>query len=284
VTTLLRGSALLSVLTLLLSACASRQAPPAAPADVPAVAPAPAQTVDAQLAVFEQQQKLRAHRAETEGRWADAALAWQVLALMHPGDAQIGVQLAAVRGQIESRLSERRAAAEAARQRGDLERAAEAYLDLLALVPGQRAAADALRQIERERNRRSQVARAARLQPPRGNATVPGMAAGSSADPADRSNSLREHATMLARQGDVDGAIQMLTNAARWRQQPALKSLLVDLYVQKAESLRQRQPQAARAAVDAALAIDRRHSAAQALLRQLSQPAGAAAARPDAPR
>lgn len=134
--TLLRGSALLSVLTLLLSACASRQAPPAAPADVPAVAPAPAQTVDAQLAVFEQQQKLRAHRAETEGRWADAALAWQVLALMHPGDAQIGVQLAAVRGQIESRLSERRAAAEAARQRGDLERAAEAYLDLLALDPG----------------------------------------------------------------------------------------------------------------------------------------------------
>jgi hypothetical protein len=76
----------------------------------------------------------------------------------------------------------------------------------------------------------------------------------------------------LARQGDVEAAIQLLRDSPSLRTDPAHKLMLADLYVQKAESLRQRQPEAARAAVDAALAVDRRHAAALALRQQLTRP------------
>ena len=74
---------------------------------------------------------------------------------------------------------------------------------------------------------------------------------------------------MLTRQGDVDGAIQLLRDSPVLRSDPAHRRLLADLYVQRAESLRQRQPDAARQAVDAALALDRRHAGALALQSQL---------------
>jgi hypothetical protein len=74
---------------------------------------------------------------------------------------------------------------------------------------------------------------------------------------------------MLARQGDLDGAIQLLRDSPLATTASALRALLADLYVQKAEALKLRQPDAARAAVEAALAIDRRHAGALALQQQL---------------
>ena len=74
---------------------------------------------------------------------------------------------------------------------------------------------------------------------------------------------------MLVQQGDFDGAIQVVRDATSQRNDAPLRTLLADLYVQKADSLKQRQPDAARAAVEAALAIDRRHAGALALQQQL---------------
>jgi tetratricopeptide (TPR) repeat protein len=101
---------------------------------------------------------------------------------------------------------------------------------------------------------------------------APRRAAEAEAQPGEAAraaNSQREHATMLARQGDLDGAIQLLRDSPALRHDAAHRSLLADLYVQKAESLRQRQPDQARQAVNAALALDRRHPGALALQSQL---------------
>lgn len=265
--------ALVLAATVLLAGCASRPSPPPRPLDRPAPLPVATSVVDAQLQDFGQRQQEQALRAEADGRWADAVLAWETLALLRPGDAQTGARLAAAQGRIAAAVREREASADAARRRGDVESAAESYLELLALDPAHRAAADGLRQIERERNRRSQVARFARPEPARRPAPRPGMVVGEAMDPAGVASSLREHATMLARQGDLDGAIQLLADSPPARKETALRSLLVELYLQKAQSLRRQQPQAARAAVDAALALDRSHAAALALRQQLSRAA-----------
>lgn len=254
------------VAALLLAGCAAGGPPsmpaPASGASGPAARPAPDPAAEA----FFLSQVDQARRAASQGHWAAAAVAYEAAVLLRPDDSQTRVRLDEVRRRIEVLGAERRVAAEAARRRSDWDAAASAYLELLALVPTDRAAAEALRQIERQHARRALAGRFAR-------APEVGRRAGT----ADGSN-VREHATLLARQGDFDGAILLLRDAPG-RGDLATRSLLVDTYVQKAESLRQRQPEAARAAVAAALAIDRRHPAALALQRQLSGP-GAAASRP----
>ena len=65
------------------------------------------------------------------------------------------------------------------------------------------------------------------------------------------------------------GGGQLLRDATPTRNDAGQRALLADLYVQKAEALKLRQPDAARAAVEAALAIDRRHAGALALKQQL---------------
>lgn len=266
--------------------CGSRQ--PLQADTAPSAPPAAADPLptDPQLQGYERVQSDRAVAAESQGRWADAALAWEVLSLLRPDDERVRDRLDAARRRIETLVLERQNAAVAAHRRGDLDLAAQAYLDVLALDPTQRIAADALRQIERDRNRRSLVGRFAR--PPAQRRSVEAeMAAGAdSSEPARAANSQREHATMLARQGDVDGAIQLLRDSPASRSDGATRRLLADLYVQRAESLRQRQPEAARQAVDAALALERRHAGALALQSQLpkapkGRPApGAAASAP----
>lgn len=272
---------------LLLAGCASRSpAPPAAdPAPGADVAePLPA---DPPLSDHERLLAARATRAEAQGRWADAALAWEVLGLLRPQDERLAERLAAVRRRIDKLADERLAAAADAQRRGESDLAVQAYLEVLALDPERRAAADALRQIERERTRRSAVGRfttAAPAPAPRRAATEAEPSPTSPAGEAARAaNSQREHATMLARQGDLDGAIQLLRDSPSLRHDAAHRRLLADLYVQKAESLRQRQPDLARQAVNAALALDRRHPGALALQSQLAAGAGKAAARGPTP-
>lgn len=265
------------ILAALLAACGSAPTLPVADEAPPAVVPAPP-AGDPRQQAFELAQAERASRAEAQGHWAEAALAWEVLALLRPDDEPTRNRLAAVRQRIETASRERLAAADAAQRRGDLEAAAQAHLELLALDPGRSASAEALRQIERERNRRSLLGRSARLAIARRGAEAEPHQAQQAAEPARNANSLREHATMLVRQGDVDGAIQIVRDSPLWRGDAALKTLLVELYLQRAESLRTRSPQAARAAVDAALAVDRRHAGALALQQNLNRAAKAAAA------
>jgi len=266
-------SALAVALTvaLWLAGCATRAPEPGRVE--PAPAPPTPPPVAAPLHDYERLQRDRAERAEAQGRWAEAALAWEVLSLLGPDDAGVRERLLRARAQIAQQIAGQRALAQAAQRRGDTDAAMQAWLSLLALDPSDRDAADALRQIERERNRRSQVGRFARspLAPRRANDAS--QALSPMANEAARSaNSQREHATMLARQGDLDGAIALLRDNAQWRNLPAHRALLADLYVRKAESLKSAQPEAARAAVEAALGIDGRHAGALALDAQLPRP------------
>ena len=251
---------------MLLGACTSPGPPPALPVPGPEARvqrPAP----DVALQTFEEAQVEQARADEARGHWASAALAWEVVTLLRPGDEQARTRLAELRRRIDALARERQAAAEAAQRRGELDTATQAYLEVLALDPSRRGAADALRQIERDRGRRSLAGRFARPVAPRRPDNE--MAAPDAGEAGRSASNVREHATMLARQGDLDGAIQLLRDTPSSRSDSGLRALLVELYVQKAEALKLRQPDAARAAVEAALAIDRRHAGALALQQQL---------------
>lgn len=276
-------AAWLAGLLLALAGCASRTpAPPPTPDGAP---PAPAAAPAAVPDAFQQQQQDRAERAEAQGRWAEAALAWEVLALLRPGDDAVAGRLAAARQQIGERVARHQAAAQAAQRRGDGQAAMREWLELLALDPTHRGAADALRQIERERSARSQVGRFARpLLPARRPAEPAPAPSPALAEAARSANSQREHATLLARQGDLDGAIALLRDSPQWRSQPAHRAMAVDLYVRKAEATKASQPEVARKAIEAALAIDARHPAALALQAQLSRPGTPAPVRPTSTR
>ena len=113
-----------------------------------------------------QQQRARAEQAQAQGRWADAALAWEVLSLLRPADGQARQQLGAVRQHIEQLRARHAAAARAAQQRGQLDTAQRAWLQVLALEPRDEAAAAALRQIEQERSGRAQLGRFSRATSP----------------------------------------------------------------------------------------------------------------------
>lgn len=264
----LRASGWVLVLGAVLAGCTSGPPavpPPPAPPGQPVPVPVPDD--DPVLKAFEQQQQARAEQAESAGRWGEAVLAWEVLAAVRPA-GPAGQRLVQARQRAASAAAERAGVAEAAQRRGDLDAAAQAWLEVLALDELRPGAAEALRQIERDRNRRSMVGRFAKLSPPRKVSADSDMpVAGSEA--ARTSNTLREHATVMARQGDFDAATQMLRDSPDWRTDVSLRALAADVYVQKAESLRVRQPAAARAAVDAALAIDPRHPAALQLQQQL---------------
>lgn len=269
---------------LLLAGCASRGPAPVPTGDAPAVTETAAPDVpDAPLQGYERTQAERAASAEAAGQWADAALAWEILSVLRPNDQQVRQRLESARQRIDTLANDRQAAAVAAHRRGDLDGAMQAYLDVLVLDPSRRIAADALRQIERDRTRRSVVGRFARPPAPRRSIEAEMAAAVEPSEPARAANSQREHATLLARQGDLDGAIQLLRDSTAARQDAAHRNLLADLYVQKAETLRQRQPELARQAVEAALALDRRHAGALALQAQLPKAAKGRSAKPASP-
>lgn len=256
----------------LLAACTTQPpVPPAAPADAaPSRVEALAQSPG--ILAFERQQVDLATAAESRGHWAAAVLAWEALTLLKPEDQQVRRRWTEARRRAESLAAERQAAAESAQRRGDLDAASLSWLEVLALDPTQRIAADALRQVERERYRRSIQGRFARQIGTRRSGPEAEPAGADAGEQGRSVNSVREHATLLARQGDFDGAIQLVKDAPQTRNDAGLRAQWVDLLVQKAESLKQRQPEAARAAVEAALAIDRRHAGALALQQQLSPP------------
>jgi len=275
----LRPAAL--ALLLALAACSTpgpQPPPPAAPTEA---APLPqAAADDPGLAEFRRTQQARALRAQAQGAWAEAALALEALLIVWPDDASLQAQLAEVRRRIDSGVSEHLQKAESLYRKGDLDQAAQIYLEVLALDPSRTLAAESLRAIERERNRRSFVGKFSRLTLTKRAASNAEMRSDEESERGRSANSLLEHASMLLRQGDADSAIQLLRDSPQSREDGPLKSLLVDLYVQRAEGLKTRNPGAARTAVDAALALDKQNKPALALARQLprSRPAASRAA------
>lgn len=261
--------------------CAS-PAPEPAPADI---RPPPYRAVPPQTD-FESRQKERAIALARQGKLADAAVAWEILEVLRPDVPEYREQLSRTRGLIDAAVAERLQRASQAQRRGDLEAAAQGFLAVLALQPEHTQAADALRAIERERNKRNVLGRAARLafstrgpaasRPAGGDAAMAGPAAAS-----DR-NEL-EHAAMLTMQGDYDDAIQLLERRlASMRQDDVARSLLADAYYQKAEELAPRDKAEAINALEKSVRLDPAHPLAGARLKQLKAGFGAGPAEPAA--
>ncbi len=242
----------------------------------------PASTAPAPAAVFDgaedpsTQFLQRARHAEAQGRWAQALLAWEVHALLSPGQTSATQNLQRVRRLIDTRVTEAMSRAADERRKGDLDRAGRTYLQVLSLAPEHQPAMDALRVLERERATRSQPNRFARnaMSLP----SVSGAAAGRDgpespsrpSTPAD--SNLIEHASIMASQGELDSAIALLkTPAQAPRADPALRRQLAELYFRRAEGLMPLQPGPAAAALNECLRLDPTHAGARARLKELGR-------------
>jgi hypothetical protein len=220
---------------------------------------------DAALAEFERQQLRRAEQAELQGRWAEAARAWEVLLLLRPGHAPYRDGQQRLRSATEQMVAQLLVRAADERRRGDLDRASRGYLQLLSLQPDHAGAAEALRQIERERNERQWQGRFARSPIQRGPSEAP---------PATGERNLAEHASLLAAQGELEGAIALLARPAQAAgADPALRRLLADLLWRRLASGGGGERGGDEAAsLRDILRLDPQHEAARARLRAAGQP------------
>lgn len=217
------------------------------------------------LEAFERQQRDAADAAARQGRWADAIWAWDIVLAVKPHDTEIARRRAQAEGAARAAVPERLASARAARTRGDIDTAARIYLEALALAPDNAVAAEAMRELERERVRRFQLGQPSRVVMSR-RAPVDGRSLGVE---TEERNEL-EHASMLASQGELNGAIATLQPLAGPRRgSPALRALLADLYVRQAEQLAATDRAGAIAALQRSLQVDPNQPQAAQRLRQL---------------
>lgn len=143
-----------------LAACGSS---PSRDPDLRPLPDVPRNTASPSVAAFERAQQERALKLVQEGRLAEAASAWEVLTLLRPDAAEYRERLEQTETRIDSETADLWRKAEQARRRGELDNAQSRYLLVLQLQPDHVAAADALRAIEKERNRRSYLGRLSRL-------------------------------------------------------------------------------------------------------------------------
>ena len=229
---------------------------------------APVSRLPAPASGFEQRLRDRALSQGRQGRLAEAATSWEILTVLRPDAGEYRDRLAEIRRLIDTTLPERLQRGAQALKRGDLDAAAVQYLSALALQPDHAQAAEALRGIERERNKRSYLGKYSRLTLTRRAATDAQMSTPGTTVPLDR-NEL-EHAAMLATQGEFDDAIALLERhlAADKRDTTACQ-LLADMYYQKAEKQLARDKAGAIAGFEKTLRIDATHTRAAARLKQL---------------
>jgi len=108
---------------------------------------------------LERDYRARAASLMREGRWADANVQWELLLLLRPGSADYRTQLDVARKHIADIAAEAIELASSARKRGELDAATTQYLRALAADRDNLAAAQGLRDIERERTRRAYLNR-----------------------------------------------------------------------------------------------------------------------------
>jgi len=281
-----RGSTALAMslaLPLLMAGCALRPPPgpaPAPPVALPALAVPEGPTVA--VRAYEQVQHAAAEAAAREGRWADAAWAWEIVLAISPqhSEAQRGRQTAQAR--VQAALAERLPLARATRARGQVDEASRLYLEVLAIEPGQLEAANAMRLMERDRARRQAIGGFARALAP-ADPTRYNEQARAAARPLDL-----EHASLLAGQGDVDAAIALLLpTPASKPADPATRKLLADLLLQRADKLSESDRPAAITTLRRALRWQPHHAQARARLQALlvdTSAANAVAPKKPAPR
>ena len=145
---------------LLLASCAQTPSPP--PVVPPREAPAPLPTARPHLPAgpvpespLEHQERERAQLLMHEGRWAEASTHWEILLLLRPDQQDYVKELAEARSRSSRAAAEYLQEAEQARSQGQTNRATTLYLKALSAEPGNDKAAQALRDMERERARKA---------------------------------------------------------------------------------------------------------------------------------
>lgn len=252
-------AALLGMLAL--AGCASTPPPPAVTMD-DEVVPLPArQAVGADG--FEQRLRERALQAGRQGQLLEAATSWEILTVLRPGQREYRDRLEETRQLIDQALPDRLQRGAQAFKRGELDAAAAHYIAALALAPDNAQAADALRNIERERNKRSYLGKASRV-------TLARRPANDARVVTATDRNALEHAAMLAGQGEYDEAIWLLERqlAADKRNTSACQ-LLAEVYVQKADKQATRDKPGAIASLEKSLRLDGGNARALERLRQL---------------
>jgi tetratricopeptide (TPR) repeat protein len=265
---------------LLLQACAGTPpSTPSGPAELPQDPP-PVPTVELppEPTAYELRERDRALALARQGRLAEAALVWEVLATIRPKVAEYRERGAEVQRQIDAAVADRLQKGAQAAARGQAEVATQHYLQALSLQPQNAQAADALRGLERERIKRSNLGKLSRITlTRRANAEAemaPSAEAGTvTARPSEGGDSNElEHASLLASQGEYDEAIALLERRLRAnRRDDATRALLADVYFQKAEvsaAARNGRP-AAITLLERAVRTDPQHARAAERLKQL---------------
>jgi tetratricopeptide (TPR) repeat protein len=246
---------------LALAGCASTPAPPAVTMEDEVAPLPPRQAVGADG--FEQRLRERALQAGRQGQLLEAATSWEILTVLRPGQREYRDRLEETRELIDQALPDRLQRGAQAFKRGELDAAAAHYIAALALAPDNAQAADALRNIERERNKRSYLGKASRVTLARRPASDARVVT------APDRNAL-EHAAMLAGQGEYDEAILLLERQmAADKRNPSACQLLAEVYVQKADKQAPRDKPGAIASLEKSLRLDGGNARALERLRQL---------------
>jgi hypothetical protein len=155
------GRLVVCALAMALGACASQS-----PATAPPTAHAPPMSDDGPAPPappFEQRWYENAVQQLHHGQLAEAALSFEILTVLRPDDASYRNHLAQTRRLIDARVAELLRRGSQASRRGAIDVAEKHYLAVLALQPDHGGAAEALRNLERERNRRSGFSKPARM-------------------------------------------------------------------------------------------------------------------------
>ena len=276
----------------LLYGCASppvNESPPAAPQDE--VAP-PVVVLPPQPTSYELNQIELARSLAREGKLAEASLIWEVLMTIRPGVADYRNRWNELQRQSELAAAEHIQKAEQAAARGQLDGATQQYLAALALQPSNTRTADALRGIERERNKRNYLGKLSRntltrramseaevgapaseIDPaprPSRAAELATMATPRADPTSSRDNKDLEQASLLSSKGELDPAIRLLEKrVATDRRDEAARHMLADLYFQKAETLASSNRLAAVALLQRSVRANPSHPAAPLRLREL---------------
>lgn len=227
---------------LLLASCAQAPVPVVpleAPAPSPTPSPAPVHVARPRLPPapelpLEQRERERAETLMQEGRWAEAATHWEILQLLHPDQHDTANQLAAARLRASQAAADYLQEAEQARSQGQTSRAAGLYLKALSADPGNTEAAQALRDIEKERARKSHFGPSAR-----GGSGTPLNVRRSSkpaATPSTAEGRDLDSGILLLNQGDYSAAVQTLEAYTRKYPQDDLgKRTLQEAYMELAQ-------------------------------------------------
>lgn len=247
------------LLTSALAACAGRGAVtpetrPQVASDSLGTEPLSDVSVTQALPAFESRQRAAALAAEQQGRWGEAAWAWESLHAIRPGDEAVAVRLQQAWAAAESRATLLSQQARLSVYLNDTAAARELFLRALATLPSHADAIDGLRALEEARVRnRIEVAGPVRSTSPR--------------DAALRTQVAFAH--QLVAQGELERAVNLLLPAATGRQpDPALRQQLSDIYLVWAERVHGQDPATALATLRKSLQMDPRNGRAAHRLRE----------------